>query len=74
MVLSALADDREIVCCFFDFHDTSDFPRKTQNPVNERRISGHDPQSASANAFKDRSSVLDRNIPWSGDPLMYHKR
>ena len=49
-LFSDFAEDRETVCCFFDFHEIKDSPRKTQNPVTDLLVLGHEAQSASQNA------------------------
>jgi hypothetical protein len=52
---SASADERETVCCFFDFHEMREAPRKTQKPVVERRVSKHPAQSLSQKALSLKS-------------------
>ena len=49
-LFSDFAEDCETVCCFFDFHEIKDSPRKTQNPVTDLLVLGHEAQSASQNA------------------------
>ena len=49
---SALADDLEMVVCFFAFQETKDSPRKTQKPVTDLRVSKQEPQSASEKALR----------------------
>jgi hypothetical protein len=44
---SASAEDRDTMLCFFDFHEMRDFPSRTQYPVTEQRVSGHEAQSES---------------------------
>lgn len=66
---SASADNRETVCCFLDFQDINEPPRKTQNPVIDLLVSTHEPQSASAQGWIEKSGTLDRkNLP--AVPLM----
>ena len=36
------AEDHETVCCFFDFHEIKDSPRKTQNPMTDFLVLGHE--------------------------------
>ena len=57
------AEDRETVCCFLDFHEIKDSPRKTQNPVTDLLVSGQEAQSASVKAFRCRSDLLEKNKP-----------
>ena len=47
-LFSDFAEDCETVCCFFDFHEIKDSPRKTQNPVTDLLVLGHEAQSALA--------------------------
>jgi len=55
MVLAA--EEWETVCCFFDFHEIKESPKKTQKPVIKRRVSGHPAQSESQKAFKCEAEV-----------------
>ena len=48
---SALADDQETVCCFLDFQEINDLPRKTQQHVIDLLVSGHPAQSEFEKAF-----------------------
>ena len=67
------AEDRETVCCFFDFHEIKDSPRKTQKPVTDLLVSGHEAQFASAKAFKCNSNLLEKNKPFPGELFRYCK-
>jgi hypothetical protein len=49
------ADDLEIDCCFFDFHEIKASPRNTQNPVTDLLVSEQATQSSSQNAFNQKS-------------------
>lgn len=42
---SASVELREMVVCFFDFHDIKASPKKIQKPVTERRVSKQPAQS-----------------------------
>lgn len=53
----------ETVCCFLDFHEIRDSPRKIQNPVIDLLVSGQEAQFASAKAFKCSSDLLEKNKP-----------
>jgi hypothetical protein len=70
---SASAENRDIVCCFLDFKEIRDSPKKTQKPVMERRVSGHPAQSESQKAFKWKVEEAEKKRPWPGDPLRYLK-
>jgi hypothetical protein len=37
---SASADDREMVCCFLDFQEMRESPRKVQKPVTDFEYQG----------------------------------
>lgn len=50
--ISALADDRETSCCFFDWQEIRLLPAKTQLAVIERLESIDAPQFASLKAFR----------------------
>lgn len=52
VIYSASIEEREIVDCFFEDHDTGLDPRKTMNPVVEQRLVGSPAQSALAKADK----------------------
>lgn len=54
---SASADDRETVCCFLDFQDTKEEPRKTQKPDVDLQVSGQVAQSESDKKLSLRSEV-----------------
>lgn len=41
---SAFEEDLETICLFLDFHDTNDFPIKTQYPVTDRLVLEQAPQ------------------------------
>ena len=47
---STSVEEREIVCCFLDFHEFKESPRKAQKPVIDRQESEQGVQSASAKA------------------------
>jgi len=49
---SASTEDLETACCFLDFQEMRESPKKTQYPVIERRVSGQPAQSESQKAFK----------------------
>ena len=53
----ASAKDLETVCCFLDFHETNESPRKTQSPVTDLLVLGHDAESAFAKALRCNSEV-----------------
>ena len=57
------AEDLKIVCCFLDFQETRDSPRKTQNPVTDLLVSRQEAQSTSVKAFKCRFNLLEKNRP-----------
>jgi hypothetical protein len=58
---SASAEDLEMVCCFLDFQDTKESPRKRQKPVTDFLVSGHAAQSASQNALSLKSEDAGKN-------------
>ena len=60
---SASADDLETVCCFLDFLEIRESPRKTQKLVNDLLVSGHEAQSASAKALICNFEVVEYKIP-----------
>jgi hypothetical protein len=60
---SASAEDQETVFCFFDFQEISDSPKKTQNPVMDRRVSRHPAQFESQKAFKWNSEEEEKKSP-----------
>ena len=68
---SASAKDLETIDCFLDFHEINESPKNTQNPVVDLLVSTQDAQSASVKAFKWKSDLDDRRMPWIGHPLMY---
>jgi len=68
---SASAEERETMCCFLVFQDTGELPRKTIQPVSDRRVRGQPAQSASHHPCSRRSLSLLRNTPWPGLPLRY---
>jgi hypothetical protein len=63
---SAFADDLDTVVCFLLFQDTSDFPRKVQYPVTDRRVIGHLAQSASQYPIKWSGLSEGNNNPCPG--------
>lgn len=63
---SASVDDREMIICFFVFHETKAFPRKTQKPVTDFCVSAHAAQSASEKALSWMGEEAGKNNPWSG--------
>ena len=64
-------EDRDTVCCFLDFHEIKETPRKTQNPVTDLLVLGQEAQSTSAKAFKCKSNLLEKNRPCPSVPLRY---
>ena len=68
---SASDEDRERVDCFFDFQLIKDDPRKTQNPIVDRRELGQVAQSESQNPFIYRLELLGKKRPCPGVVLMY---
>ena len=48
---SALVEERAIVVCFLDFHETRESLRKMQKPMTDLRELGQVAQSAYENAF-----------------------
>ena len=71
---SALAEERDIVACFLDFHETKESPRKMQNPVIDLLESKHLPQSTSQNALNLKLDLADKKIPWPRFCFKYFKR
>ena len=69
----ALAEERETICCFLDFHEISEEPRKIQKLEIERRVSGQAAQSESAKALSLTVEEEEKNKPWPGVRLMYYK-
>ena len=47
----ASADDLETVCCYLDFHEIKESPKKTQKPVTDLQEFGQPAQFESQNAF-----------------------
>ena len=70
---SDFVEDRDTVCCFLDFHEIKESPRKTQNPITDFLVSRQEAQSASAKAFKCKSDLLEKNRPCPGVPLRYYR-
>jgi hypothetical protein len=70
---SASADDLDTVCCFLDFQDIKESPRKTQNPVTDLLESGQPVQSESQKAFRRKVEAAEKKIPWPGEDLRYLK-
>ena len=60
---SASADDLDIVCCFLDFHDIKESPRKTQNLVTDLLESGQPVQSESQKAFRCKVEAVEKKTP-----------
>ena len=71
---SVSAKERDTVCCCFNFHEMREFPKNTQWPIVERRVSRQLPQSASGYAFKEREKVVGKKNPWPGEHLRYPNR
>ena len=67
----ASAKDLETVCCFLDFHETNESPRKTQSPVTDLLVLGHDAESAFAKALRCNSEVVENKIPYPGVAFRY---
>lgn len=61
---SASVDDLETVCCFLDFHETSEEPRNMQKPDIEHLVSGHAVESESIKAFNLIMVEEGYNNPW----------
>lgn len=57
------AEDPDIVCCFLDFQEIKEDPRKTQKPVMERLVSKQPAQSASQKALRRKSDSAEKNKP-----------
>lgn len=60
---SASADERKTEVCFFDFQEMEDPPKLIKNPPTKRRKSGHDAQSASQNARREKEGEALRKSP-----------
>lgn len=43
---SAVAEERETTCCFFDFQEIRESPKSIQKPETERRVTGWDQKSS----------------------------
>lgn len=56
---SASVDDLDMVFCFFDFQDMSEFPRKMMNPVVDLLQCKQETQSASEKALRVRADVVE---------------
>jgi hypothetical protein len=56
------AEDLEMVSCFLNFHEIKEYPRKTQNPVMDLRVSEHPAQSASQNALSLKSEAARKTL------------
>ena len=69
---STLADDLETDCCFLDFLEIRESPRKTQKPVTNILVSGHEVQSASTKALICNFEVVEYKIPWPGVAFKYY--
>ena len=68
---SASALERDTVVCRFEDHETSELPKKMQNPDVERRVSGHPARSASEYAVIVGVAAVPSWTPSVGVPLMY---
>ena len=60
---SASTNDLETVCCFLDFLEIRESPRKTQKPVTDLLVSGHEVQSTSAKALICNFEMVEYKIP-----------
>ena len=69
---SASTENLETTDCFLDFHEIKESPKKTQYPVVDLLVSTQDAQSTFVYAFKCKSDLDDKRIPWPGIPLMYY--
>lgn len=68
---SALEDDLDTVDCFLLFQETSEEPRKKQNPEMDLLVSRQEPQSESVKPFSLQSLLAGKNRPSAGETLMY---
>ena len=66
---SASAEERDTVCCFLVFHEMGDLPKKTSQPVRDRRDIGQAAQSESHQPCKVRSESARNNIPCPEAPF-----
>lgn len=55
---SALTDERETVCCFLNFQEIRESPKKTQKLVTKRRVSRQPAQSESQKALHKLTQVM----------------
>ena len=63
---SASADEREMVDCLLDFHDTKESLRKTQTPETDLHESGQEAQSASEKAVSFKEEREEKKGPCPG--------
>ena len=70
---SASAEDLLIVGCIFVVEDNKGSPRKTINSYVDLLESKHRPQSASANAFRLKGDVTEKNKHWPSADLIYRR-
>ena len=65
----ASAEDLETIDCFLDFHEIRESPKKMQKLVANLLVSIEDAQFASVYAFKWKSDLDDKRIPWPRLPF-----
>lgn len=68
---SASAKDRATVLCFLVLQLTNVEPRKTQNPVRDFLVSGHEAQPASQYTTGCKALLTRKNNPLEGLPFKY---
>lgn len=63
---SASAEERATVCCFLVFQDMGEWPKNTNQPVRDYRVSEHAAQSESHHPARDNSLSERKRYPGPG--------
>ena len=68
---STSVDDRDTVCCLFDFQETKEPPMKTQKPLIDFLLLGQAPQSKSVKPFNSITEEEEKKRPCPTIALRY---
>lgn len=60
---STSLEDLETTFCFLDRHEIREWPKKTQNPMKDFWVSGHEAQSESQYPLRCIGEVDDKRMP-----------